>query len=208
MKKILYLVILTSTINNACAMQCWPPAAGSPRAVSPAAEAASNSADDNWQLSDLLPSMPGVVTTVLNRLDQEFGAGAAERQAHQDAMELHAGVVRKALLQGTLEDAISRAAKESSSNRFISLLLGMQHLKIQPDAASKSIIEQRLGALRLAEKQETLELLEQRLTEEKKKHELRKQYLPKSQLSDDEDYNDLHKFVDMSLETIETKKEK
>ncbi len=207
MKKIIYLVLITGGIHSISAMDqegrrgsgffCVP--YGQQEDDQRADHQGEQAQEVNLGIVDLFFNARNWFVQTMNAVDQAVGGGVAEQEAQQAALAPHIKVVQEALAKGTLPQAIERSAKEQSPNRFLSLLIGMHHLGIQPTNDSISVIQQRLQALKLANRQETQRIIEERRVQEQKLHDLRKRYFAKAALSDDEDYKDMPKFIDSVL---------
>ncbi len=208
MKKIIYLALLTGGMHSMLAMD-QEGSGGSGFFCVPYGQRPDDQAEDqrneqaqevNLGIVDFFSRAENWFAQTMDALDQAVGAGAVEQQAQQAALAPHIKVVQDAIAQGTLPHAIEKAAKERSPNRFLSLLIGMQHLGIQPtNDDSASVIQQRLQALKLARRQNTKEVIEELRKEEQREHNLRKQYFAKAAQSDDETYQDTEHFVDSIL---------
>ena len=162
MKKFICLVLITGLMHSTLAMEqgrrllCYgqsPDDQTDEQARQPEQEV-------DLGIMNLVSSAGTWLKQNLDALDEDFGAGAADRQAQQEAMAPHIKVVRDALAHGTLPQAIEGAAKEGSPDRFLSLLKGMKHLGIQPTNETQSVIQQRLHAIKLARVQQTKKMLE------------------------------------------------
>jgi hypothetical protein len=217
MQKSIYLFLVASSICNVSAMGCWDGDQHSPRGENPQALVTTHeqapqvvygdhrSEDSIWNLLEYVTDpfvtvLNDAVTSVRNSLDQlddAMGAGAHERQQEVNRNAAHIAILLNELKTKTLPEAISDAAKQSDPRKFLSLLIGMKAQGMQPGPESKEVIHSTLNCLQLKRRQETKELVERRMKEEREIHALRAEYRNTGEkLSDDESYTDLNKFAD------------
>lgn len=228
MKKLIYLFLVASSIYNVAGMDCWPsdeslPQGANTQAIVPAQQQAPHVAMDNsvnhqgreeqggWGLLEFVPSPAAVFNGAVNllrdsmdQLDEAVGAGALERHQEANRNAEHVAFLLEELKHKTLTQAIDEAAKQADSQRFISLLIGMKAQGMQPTQESKQLIHQKLNYLQLLERQETRELLEQRMKKEREIHSFRADYKNAGEkLSDDESYTDFPKYADRLVDDEE-----
>lgn len=224
MKKLIYLFLVLSSIYNVSAMDCWGGNEQSPRArnaqapvivVAAHQQAApvsmantdnhrANEEQSHWNLLALVPSPAavfhgavGLLRDSMEQLDDAVGAGALERQQEAAQNAEHIEVLLNELKTRTLPQAIEEAAKKTNPKKFLSLLIAMKAQGMQPCNESKQLIRRKLNVLQLVRRQETRELLERRMKEEREIHTFRDEYKDAGEvLSDDESYTKLDKFAD------------
>lgn len=198
MKKIIYVALITGSMQSTLAMDQEDGLGLSclPRYGQQTDDQQDQPAQLNLGIVDLFSRATNWIQTSMDELDHAVGAGAAERQAAQNALAPHIQVLRAALAQTDLEQVVYEAVKEKNQERFVSILIGMQALKMRPNADTQSLIQQRLKALKMENLKEAKEVLERQRLKAQQLHELSKQFIAKAELSDDESYGNQHKFVD------------